>query len=121
VERSPEPVAVGRIAHTPHRLSRRPGGLQIMGKLIPSAPISIGALASHGSLAAIRASGTQGVPDVATIMPWAGAEVDRAVFEIDDNPVEPRTGHDLHRGDRGNRGDRPEGRASVSSIIGGDG
>src|ERR1700685_597187 len=38
---------------------------------IPSAPRSIGALASQGSLAAIRAKGMQGVPDVATIIPWA--------------------------------------------------
>src|SRR6266566_9366497 len=40
---------------------------------MPSAPISIGALASHGSLAAIRAKGTQGVPDVATIIACAEA------------------------------------------------
>jgi hypothetical protein len=39
--------------------------------LIPKAPISIGALASQGSLAAIRASGTQDVPDVATIIACA--------------------------------------------------
>src|SRR5205085_5614173 len=42
-----------------------------MGKLMPSAPISIGAFASHGSLAAIRASGTQGVPAVAVIIACA--------------------------------------------------
>src|ERR1700743_2316323 len=48
-------------------------GLQIIGKLMPSAPISIGALASHGSLAAIRASGTLGAPDVESIMPGADA------------------------------------------------
>src|SRR3954452_23287542 len=42
-----------------------------MGKLMPSAPISIGALASQDSLAAIRASGTHGVPDVAIIIAWA--------------------------------------------------
>jgi hypothetical protein len=38
---------------------------------MPSAPMSIGALASHGSLAAIRTIGTQGVPDVATIIACA--------------------------------------------------
>ena len=38
---------------------------------MPSAPISIGAFASQGSLAAIRASGTQGVPPVATIIACA--------------------------------------------------
>src|SRR5262249_61638539 len=38
---------------------------------MPSAPMSIGALASHGSLAAIRASGTQGVPAVAVIIACA--------------------------------------------------
>src|SRR5215471_13990189 len=38
---------------------------------MPIAPISIGAFASHGSLAAIRASGTQGVPDVAVIIACA--------------------------------------------------
>mgnify|MGYP003693927929 CR=1 FL=1 len=38
---------------------------------MPSAPISIGALASHGSLAAIRTIGTHGVPDVATIIACA--------------------------------------------------
>ena len=38
---------------------------------MPSAPISIGALASQGSLAAIRASGTQGVPEVAVIIACA--------------------------------------------------
>ena len=59
---------------------------------MPSAPISIGALASQGSLAAIRASGTQGVPEVATIIAVRGAEIDRAVLEIDDDPVEARNG-----------------------------
>ena len=44
---------------------------------MPSAPISIGALASQGSLAAIRASGTQGVPEVATINAVCRAKVDR--------------------------------------------
>ena len=38
---------------------------------MPSAPRSIGALASHGSLAAIRSIGTQGVPAVAMIMACA--------------------------------------------------
>ncbi len=38
---------------------------------MPSAPISIGAFASHGSLAAIRTIGTQGVPDVAVIIACA--------------------------------------------------
>ena len=38
---------------------------------MPSAPISIGAFASQGSLAAIRAIGTQGVPDVAMIIACA--------------------------------------------------
>ena len=55
---------------------------------MPSAPISIGAFASHGSLAAIRTSGTQGVPAVAMIMACAMSEVDRAVLEVDDDPVE---------------------------------
>src|ERR1700726_4059955 len=45
--------------------------LQIIGKLMPSAPMSIGAFASHGSLAAIRTKGTQGVPAVAVIMACA--------------------------------------------------
>src|SRR5258708_39399056 len=45
--------------------------LQIIGKLIPSAPISIGAFANHGSLAAIRAKGMHGVPEVAVIIPCA--------------------------------------------------
>ena len=35
--------------------------------------MSIGAFASHGSLAAIRASGTQGVPEVAVIIACAEA------------------------------------------------
>jgi hypothetical protein len=38
---------------------------------MPSAPMSIGAFASHGSLAAIRASGMQGVPAVAVIIACA--------------------------------------------------
>src|SRR5215468_9054128 len=38
---------------------------------MPSAPRSIGAFASHGSLAAMRSIGTQGVPDVAMIMACA--------------------------------------------------
>ena len=38
---------------------------------MPSAPMSIGALASQGSLAAMRTIGTQGVPAVATIIACA--------------------------------------------------
>src|SRR6266481_6343261 len=38
---------------------------------MPSAPRSIGAFASQGSLAAIRTIGTQGVPDVAVIIACA--------------------------------------------------
>jgi len=38
---------------------------------MPSAPISIGAFANHGSLAAIRTIGTQGVPEVAVIIACA--------------------------------------------------
>src|SRR6266516_4008605 len=38
---------------------------------MPSAPRSIGALANHGSLAAIRTIGTQGVPAVAVIIACA--------------------------------------------------
>ena len=38
---------------------------------MPSAPRSIGAFASHGSLAAIRTIGTQGVPAVAVIIACA--------------------------------------------------
>ena len=38
---------------------------------MPSAPRSIGAFASHGSLAAIRTIGTQGVPEVAVIIACA--------------------------------------------------
>ena len=38
---------------------------------MPSAPMSIGAFASHGSLAAIRTSGTHDVPVVATIIACA--------------------------------------------------
>ena len=38
---------------------------------MPSAPRSIGALASQGSLAAIRTIGTQGVPAVAVIIACA--------------------------------------------------
>ena len=84
---------------------------------MPSAPISIGALASQGSLAAIRASGTQGVPEVATIMRVRGAEIDRAVLEVDDDPVEARTGHDLHGLNAGNGRDRAEGRASLPPLL----
>ena len=38
---------------------------------MPSAPMSIGAFASQGSLAAIRTIGTQGVPEVAVIIACA--------------------------------------------------
>ena len=38
---------------------------------MPSAPISIGAFANQGSLAAIRTIGTHGVPDVAVIIACA--------------------------------------------------
>ena len=46
-----------------------------------------------------------------------GAEIDRAVLEIDDDPVEPRTGHDLHGLDARNGRDRAEGRALLAPLL----
>ena len=84
---------------------------------MPSAPISIGAFASQGSLAAIRASGTQGVPDVAVIIAVRGTKIDRAVLEVDDDPVEPRTRHDLHGLNAGNGRNRAKGGTSLPPLL----
>jgi hypothetical protein len=46
-----------------------------------------------------------------------GAEIDRAVFEVDDDPVESGTSHDLHGLDAGNGGDRAEGRAAFAPFF----
>ena len=39
------------------------------------------------------------------------------MFEVDDDPVNSRTGHDLYRLDGGDGGDRPEGRASLPPLL----
>jgi hypothetical protein len=44
------------------------------------------------------------------------AEIDRAVFEVDDDPVK-RLRHDLHGLDAGNGGYRTEGRASLPPLL----
>src|SRR4051794_792994 len=46
-----------------------------------------------------------------------GAEIDRAVLEVDDDPVDAGTGHDLHGLDRGDGRDRAEGRATVPPQL----
>src|SRR2546423_2404236 len=45
------------------------------------------------------------------------AEIDRPVFEIDDDRVDPGARHDLHGLDRGNGCDRAEGRASLPPEL----
>src|SRR5437763_11149822 len=46
-----------------------------------------------------------------------GAKIDRAVLEVDDDPVEPRTGHDLHGLNAGNGRDRSECRTSFPPQL----
>src|SRR5882757_2830744 len=46
-----------------------------------------------------------------------GAEIDRAVLEVDDDPVESGTGHDLHGLDARNGRDRAERRAAFAPFL----
>src|SRR5437899_12932281 len=46
-----------------------------------------------------------------------GAKIDRAVLEVDDDPVEPRTGHDLHGLNAGNGRNRSECRTSFPPQL----
>ncbi|GAA0002845.1 hypothetical protein BRDID11002_28460 [Bradyrhizobium diazoefficiens] len=95
MEGTPETIAARRIAYAAHRFPPPSLRFVIIGKLMPKAPMSIGAFASHGSFAAIRTSGVHGVPVVAAIIACASVRADRPVLEIDDDPVE-RARHDLH-------------------------
>ncbi len=116
VKRAPQPVALRRIAHAAHRL------------------FGIGAAADHRKIDAERAEvhrrfrqpglvGGNSHPRHAGRARgrrdhrMRGAEIDRAVFEVDDDPVESGTGHDLHGLDAGNGRDRPEGRAAFAPFL----
>src|SRR6478672_771665 len=44
-------------------------------------------------------------------------KIDRAVFEIDDDPVEPAIGHDLHGLHARDGGDGAEGRTSLAPEL----
>src|SRR5437763_16372771 len=46
-----------------------------------------------------------------------GAKIDRAVLEVDDDPVEPRTRHDLHGLNAGNGRNRSECRTSFPPQL----
>jgi len=45
------------------------------------------------------------------------AEIDGAMLEINDDPVDPTTGHDLHRLDRGNGRECAEGRSAIAPLL----
>src|SRR5215472_10319780 len=46
-----------------------------------------------------------------------GRKIDRAMLEVDDDPVEPAARHDLHGLDRGNGGDGAKGRAPLAPFL----
>jgi len=46
-----------------------------------------------------------------------GCQIDRAVLEVDDDPVEPGARHDLHGLDARDRRDRPKGRALLAPFL----
>ena len=115
VERSPQPVAARRIAHAAHGL------------------LGVGAVADHRKIDAERAEIHRrlGKPRLVGGDPHhrhAGrargrrdhgmrrAEIDRAVLEIDDDPVE-RLRHDLHGLDARDGGDRAEGGAALAPHL----
>src|SRR5205814_9360135 len=116
VEWTPEPIAARRIAHAAHRL------------------FGIGAAADHWEIDAERADihWRFRQPRLIGRDPHQrhalrsrrgryhrvrGPKIDRTVLEIDDDPVEPRTRHDLHRLYAGNGRNSAEGGTSLPPFL----